>query len=130
MSRRVMTWTLWLLFAATLPLPYYMIDRGRVPAAQLFLLAAVTTRLMLSEPSFTTRFVAALFLMQSLFYGALLYALARIGARLIGRHTPARLHAIVLAALAILLVAIGLFEVYRAPLSHGPGPTNLVGVFR
>jgi hypothetical protein len=130
MSRRMMTWALWLVFAATLPLPYYMIDRGRVPAVQLFLLAAVTTPLVFSDPSFTTRFVAALFVVQSLIYGVLIYVLARIGARLIERHAARRWHAIVLVGVAVLLVAAGLFEIYRAPLSHGPGPTNLVGVFR
>lgn len=130
MSRRVMTWALWLMLVATLPLPYFMIDSGRVPAAQLFLLAAVTTPLVVSDPSFTTKFIAALFVIQSVFYALVLYVLARLGARLIERRAPRRLHVAVLTALAMLLIGVALFEVYRAPLSHGPGPTNLVGVFR
>jgi|SRR5262245_64942904 len=130
MSRRALTLALWLILVATLPLPYFMIDSGRVPAAELFLLAAVTTPLVISDPSVTTKFVATLFIVQSLLYALLLYLLARLGAGQIERRTPRRLHGIVLAALAVLLVGVGLFEVYRAPLSHGPGPTNLVGVFR
>jgi hypothetical protein len=130
MSRRAMTWLLWPALVATLPLPYFMIESGRVPAAQLFLLAAVTAPLMVTDPSFTTRFVATFFVAQSLLYAVLLYLLARLGAGLIERRVPRRRRGLVLAAIAALLVAMALSDVYRAPLSHGPGPTNLIGVFQ
>ena len=125
-----MTWTLWLLFVCTLPLPYFMIETGRVPALQLFLLAALTAPLVVTDPSFTTRFVAGLFVGQSLLYGALLYGAARLAARAIQHTVGPRLGVLVIAVLAIAVGGAGvLLELYRAPLSHGPGRTTLVGVF-
>lgn len=127
MSRRTFKWALFALAICTVPLPYFMIETGRVPALQLFVFAAVTTPLVITDPGFTTRFIAALFLSQSLGYGALLYLAARGTARRIA--TP-RLRLAVLAGAIVVLGTVALFRVYRAPLSHGPGPTNLLGVFR
>ena len=126
MSQRAMTWILWLVLVCTVPLPYFMIERGRVPAAQLFLFAALTAPLTVTDPGFTTRLVAALFVAQSLVYGTLLYGLARA----VAAHTPPSRRALALAALTALLLAMALGDVYRAPLSHGPGATNIIGVFR
>lgn len=125
-----MTWLLWVALVATLPLPYFMIESGRVPAAQLFLLAAVTTPLAITDPSFTTRFAATFFVAQSLLYGILLYVLARLGAGLIVQRVAPRWHGLALAVIAVLLTVMALSDVYHAPLSHGPGRTNLVGVFQ
>jgi hypothetical protein len=130
MSRRALTWTLWLLAVATVPLPYFMIDSGRVPAAQLFLLAAVTTPLMVTDPSYTTRFIASLFIAQSLLSALALYLLARLAAGAIARWTEPRQRGLAVAVIAVALIALALCSVYRAPLSHGPGATNLLGVFR
>src|SRR6185369_12964059 len=77
MSARAFKWALFAVAICTVPLPYFMIETGRVPALQLFVFAAVTAPLVVSDPGFTTRFVASLFLSQSLGYGALLYLLAR-----------------------------------------------------
>lgn len=126
MSRRVMIWSLWVVLVLTVPLPYFMIETGRVPAAQLFLFAALTAPLALSDPGFTTRFVATLFLAQSLFYGVVLYAVARAVGRTV---RPSRRMPVLLALVLILAVAALALELYRAPLSHGPGRTNLLGVF-
>lgn len=126
MRQRAMTWILWLGLVCCLPLPYFMIESGRVPAVQLFLFAGLTTALAITDPGFTTRFVAALFLVQSLLYGTLLYLLARAALR----RVPAPHRALVVGAALALLAAVAMLDVYRAPLSHGPGRTNIVGVFR
>jgi hypothetical protein len=125
MSQRALKWWLWLVLIGTVPLPYFMIENGRVPAVQLFIFAAVTAPMVVSDPGFTTRFVAALFLAQSLFYGATLYLLARGAAR----HVGPRRRGALAAAAALALGLLALCDVYRAPLSHGPGATNIVGVF-
>jgi len=124
-----MTWILWAVLVCTLPLPYFMIETGRVPAAQLFLFTALTVPLSVTDPGFTTRFVAALFTVQALLAGALLYLLARWIAARIDGWMPRRGRAPAVAAVAALLVALALSDVYRAPLSHGPGLTNIFGVF-
>jgi hypothetical protein len=128
MTKRALTWTMWLLLICTLPLPYFMIESGRVPAAVLFVFAAVTLPLVVTDPGFTTRFVAALFVAQSLFYAGLLYGLARWSAGRMATRLSPRARVLVVAAVAALLGALGLANIYRAPLSHGPGATNLMGV--
>jgi len=126
MSQRAATWVLWLVLVCTVPLPYFMIERGRVPVAQLLVFAGVTAPLVFTDPGFTTSFVAGLFLAQALIYGALLYLVAR----LVVRRVPPHRRDLVVAAVAVLLAVIALCNVYRAPLSHGPGATDLNGVFR
>jgi len=126
MSLRVTTWFLWLVLVTLLPLPYFMIETGRIPAAQLFMYAALTAPLTFSDPGFTTRLIAGLFLSQALMYGALLY----VGSRRVSRRVPAARRALAVLAIAALLGVLSLFNVYRAPLSHGPGTTNIVGVYR
>ena len=126
MSRRAFKWGLWAVLCCTVPLPYFMIETGRVPAAQLFVFAAVTAPLVVTDPGFTTRFIAALFIAQALGYGALLYLFARTASRRI--PTPGR-RAAALAGAVVVFGMIALLKVYRAPLSHGPGATNLIGVF-
>lgn len=128
-SRRAMTWLLWLVFLFTLPLPYFMIESGRVPAAQLILFAALTAPLAITDPGFTTRFVAALFVAQALLYSGLLYVLARLTVRALERHLAPARRAPVIVAVIIVLAAAASFDLYRAPLSHGPGATNWLGVF-
>jgi hypothetical protein len=126
MSSRTFKWLLWLVLIGTVPLPYFMIESGRIPAVQLFVFAAVTAPLVVTDPGFTTRFVAALFVSQSLGYGALLYLVART----LGRRVPtARGRIALLAAAVAVLAVVALLKVYRSPLSHGPGATNLIGVF-
>lgn len=125
MSQRALKWLLWLVLIGTVPLPYFMIESGRVPAIQLFLFAAVTTPLMLTDPGFTTRFIAALFIAQSLFYGAALYLVARTAARRARPGGRVLLAVVTAAALGVL----ALTNIYRAPLTHGPGQTNVLGVF-
>jgi hypothetical protein len=126
MSQRSATWVLWLLLVCTVPLPYFMIESGRVPALQLFVFAAVTAPLAFTDPGFTTRFIAVLFIVQSLLYGALTFLLARW----VVRRVPHQRRDVLVAAVAVLLAIVALCDVYRAPLSHGPGATNLNGVFK
>jgi hypothetical protein len=127
MTRRATTWSLWLVLICTVPVPYFMIETGRVPALQLFVFAAVTLPLVVTDPGFTTNLVAALFATQALLYGIVLY----VGARWIAGWTAARVsprgRILFVAAVALVLGALGLANIYRAPLSHGPGATNIVG---
>jgi len=117
---------LWAGFSLTLPLPYFMIEPGRVPAAQLYLFAAVTGPLLYTDPGFTSGFIAGLFLAQSVLAGVLLWLLAGWIARRIA--PPQRARAAV--AFAVGLVVLALLPIYRAPLTHGPTPTNWLGVWR
>lgn len=125
MSERTLRWLLVALLAALLPLPYYMIEPGRIPALQLAVFTAVTAPLMWTDPSLTTRTIALLFGVQTLLYGALLHLVARA----IARRSPPPRRAALLLSIGVALAALALFDVYRAPLSHGPSATNWFGIW-
>ena len=125
MSPRAVRWSLWGLFCLTLPLPYFMIETGRIPAVSLFVFAVLTVPVAVTDPSLTTRVIGGLFAAQTLLYGGGLY----IAARLVGARIPARRRLLVLVALAIALTMLALCRVYIAPLSHGPGRTNWLGLW-
>ena len=126
MSLRAVRWSLWLILCLALPLPYFMIETGRVPLVSLVVFSALMVPLAFTDPSFTTRFIAALFAAQTLLYGGALVVVARVvGNRL---PPPRRLAMVVGIAAALLLLALS--PVYVAPLSHGPGATNWFGLWR
>ena len=125
MTTRSLRWTLWAAFVLFLPLPYFMIERGRVPAAQLFMFAAITAPLLYTDFGFTMQFIAGLFLAQSLLYGLLLWLLAAFVVRLLPAARQTAIAVALIAALAVLALA----PVYQAPLSHGPLPTNWFGLW-
>jgi len=124
MSARAARWLLWLALVLFLPLPYFMVEVGRVPVAQLMMFAAVTSPLLYTDWGFTVQVVAGLFLLQSVFYGLLLWLFAAAVTRLL---PVARQTLLVLALAGLALLA--LLPVYRAPLSHGPLPTNWFGLW-
>jgi hypothetical protein len=125
MSTRAARRLLWLAFALFLPLPYFMVEIGRVPLAQLLLFAAVTAPLLYTDWGFTMQVIAGLFLLQSLFYGLLLWLLAV----LVVRFLPVARQTAIVLALVLALAALAALPLYRAPLSHGPLPTNWLGLW-
>ncbi len=130
MSVRATKWILWLALILTLPVPYFMIESGRVPTVRLFLFALLTSAAALAEPDYASRFVAALFVLQAGLYVVLCYALARWVARLVHQRTPAAYHALIVTAVVAGLLAAAMFDIYRAPLSNGSLHPNLLGVWR
>ncbi|MEO8605696.1 MAG: hypothetical protein ABI629_24215 [bacterium] len=126
MTTRALRWLLWLAFVLFVPLPYFMVEIGRVPAAQLFMFAAVTTPLLFTDFGFTTQVVAGLFLLQSFLFGLLLWLLAVV----VVRYLPVARQTLIALALVAALAGLALAPVYRAPLSAGPLPTNWFGLWR
>jgi hypothetical protein len=126
MSARVFRWALWAVFCLTLPLPYFMIEIGRVPLVSLFVFAALTVPLAFTDPSLTTRVIGGLFAAQALLYAVLLYA----AAAWIGGRIPAPRRLAMGSGIAAALVLLACLAVYVAPLSHGPGTTNWRGLWK
>ena len=125
MSMRAVRWSLWAIFCLALPLPYFMIEPGRVPLASLLVFAALTVPIAFTDPSLTTRVIGSLFFAQALLYTGLLYFVARYLSR---RIPPTRRLAMV-TSIAGALLLLALCAVYVAPLSHGPGSTNWFGLW-
>lgn len=125
MSLRAFRRLVWLLLMLLLPLPYFMVELGRVPVAQLVMFALVTAPLLFTDPGFTSGFIAGLFIAQSLLYGLLLWwAAGRIAVRL---PPPRRL--VAAAAIAGVLITVASQPFYRAPLTSGPTPTTWLGLW-
>jgi len=125
MSHRAVRWLLWAIFCLTLPLPYFMIETGRIPLVSLLIFAGLTAPLAFTDPSLTTRVIAVLFAVQTLVYGGVLC----LAARMLGARIPARRRVPVVVVVAFALALVALRAVYIAPLSHGPGPTNWFGLW-
>jgi hypothetical protein len=125
MSLRGLRWLLWIGLVITLPLPYFAIEPGRIPAVQLFLFAALVVPLMVSDLSLTTGVLGSLFATQALFYGAVLWFVA---GWLSERIPPTRRGAALIGVMVGLLLLAAL-PVYVAPLSYGIGSTNWRGLW-
>jgi hypothetical protein len=125
MSHRAVRWSLWAIFCLTLPLPYFMIESGRIPLVSLLVFAGLTAPLAFTDPGLTTRVIAGLFAGQTLLYGGVLY----LAARLLAARIPARRRVPVVVVVGFALALVALRAVYVAPLSHGPGPTNWFGLW-
>jgi len=126
MSLRAVRWSLWAIFCLTLPLPYFMIEAGRIPWVSLFVFALLTVPVAFTDPSLTTRVIGGLFAVQTLLYGGGLY----VAVRLLGARIPPARRAAMIVGIAVALVLLSLTTVYVAPLSHGPGRTNWLGLWR
>jgi hypothetical protein len=107
---------LWLALAATLPLPFWLVESGHVPALRLALLAAVLVGLRLAEGgSGVVDLLVGLALAQALLAVAVLALLARGLARGLAR-LPAP--AAPLAALVLVVALVGVaasVDLYRTP---------------
>lgn len=125
MPPRLLRWSWWAILAVTLPLPYFMIESGRVPLISLLVFAVLTVPLAFTDPSLTTRVIGGLFAAQTLLYGWLLF----VAARQVSRRLPPSRRVAMTVGIAVALVLLALCDVYVAPLSHGPGATNWFGLW-
>ena len=129
MQRFRTTALLWLVLCATVPVPFFMIEHGVAPVVRLWMFAAVTTRAAYHDPDYASRFIAGLFLVQSLLYGGALAWLARVIVRAGARRFPRGITTLVV-VLALALVVLSLrFDLYLLPLARGGMRANLLGIF-
>ncbi|MBX3024017.1 hypothetical protein KF840_03810 [bacterium] len=125
MSVARMRWLLWLVLVLLLPLPYFAIQAGRIPAVQLAMYAALVVPLNLRDFGLTPAVLGALFAVQTLAYGALLLWLSGF----LARRVPPPRRAAALAGIAVALLLLAALPVYVAPLTAGPYPTHWLGLW-
>ena len=130
MSIRWTKWTLWIAFVLTVPVPYFMVETGWVPTARLFLFAALSTAVVVTEPGSGSGMIAGLFLVQAVAYGIVLFGLARFGARMTQRIAREQLRLIVIVLVVAGLFAGSLFPVFKTPLSNSGRRASLFGIFQ
>lgn len=123
-----MLW-LWLVLLVTLPLPFFWTEPGLAPAVRIAFLAGLMCLLAIADgvgtnmPAFLTILIA-----QTLFWLALLYALAAIAVRVSRRLLSEQAARTCLIAVTAALFAASLFEIYHTPHSSSGPWANLVRI--
>jgi hypothetical protein len=116
MRPRTARWILWIAAALLVPLPFFLVETGTVPAARLLMLGSVTLMLIAVEGGQgAVGIAAALLLAQAILYLVALWLLVTALLRPLRHRSP---KTIALATGATLLIGIVLattFEIYRTP---------------
>jgi hypothetical protein len=131
MSTPATRWILWSCAALTLPAPVLLLGPGWVPPLRLLELGIASVAFMLLEnPRGAAGPVAALLLGQAALYLALLWGLARIASRGLGRLRPRVRASVTWAVVAGGLALSASFEIYQTPFAADSPRASLLRVFR
>lgn len=120
-------WTLWVALLLTVPVPYWAIEVGLVPAANLLVLSLVTVGASIVEGGDVLPLLALVLTLQGLVWSGVLYLVARSLTKRIGRRRSVLVQRTLTAVFVCSLGAMSLFEVYRAPFSSRGPRTNVLG---
>jgi len=130
MTARTSRWLLFITFAFVVPLPFFLVTTGVVPAARLLMLGGVTVAILATEGTGgVVGTLAALLLGQALLYLLGLWLLAHALSRLIARGSRRRTAAATLAVLAVSLALASSFDLYRTPFRTRSLHGNLFTLF-
>jgi hypothetical protein len=125
-SRRV----LFVTFALVVPLPFFLLTTGVVPAARLLMLGGVALAILATEGTQgAVGVVAALLLGQALLYLVGLWLLAHALSRWIARGSGRRTVAATLLVAAVGLTIASAFDLYRTPFRTRSLHGNLFTIF-
>jgi hypothetical protein len=131
MSRRSVSWVLFVALLVAAPLPFFLVETGWVPLARLIQLAAYTVALILAEGGQgAVTMAAVILLVQVLVYTAVLALVARWIAGALLRLAPRRAAAATALLVAVSLGTAASVAVYRTPFSTSSLRSSLLGVFR
>jgi type IV secretory pathway TrbD component len=130
MSLRVARWILWGTFVMVVPLPFFLVETGVVPAARILMLGGVCLALVASEGALgVVGSLTAMLLVQAGVYMALLWWVAHRVSRLLARSSPRRVAAATTALVVISLLAASSFEIYHTPFRTRSLRADLLRVF-
>ena len=112
------------------PLPFFLVETGFVPAARILMLASVVVALFAAEGAQgTVGILAALLLAQASVYVAFLWWVADRVSRVLARASPRRVAAATAALVVVSLLVASSFEIYRTPFRTRSLRANLMRVF-
>lgn len=126
MSSSTIKWTLFALFVFTLPLPFFALENGSVPAARLLFIGSLVMGILVQDPDMISGLLVAFYLGQGLLWSLVLYFVARFAAKRLAENASGK---IVLAVVAVLLIGSSFFPIYRTPLSSSGLHSNILGIF-
>jgi hypothetical protein len=130
MSARAARWVLWGTFVLLIPLPFFLVETGVVPAARILMLASVAVALLAVEgPQGTAGILAVVLVVQASVYVALLWWVADRVSRVLARTSPRRVAAATAALVVVSLLVASSFEIYRTPFRTRSLRANLLQVF-
>jgi hypothetical protein len=116
MSTRASRWLLWITFACVVPLPFFLIETGCVPALRLLMLGGVALAILATEGTQgVVGILAALLIGQALLQLVLLWGLAWLVARGLGRRSGRRRAAATLLLVVASLAIATSFDLYHTP---------------
>ncbi len=120
---------LWIALLLVLPVPYWVMEGGWVPAIWLYQLAGFTVAVFATEGGSIVGLITGLFVLEAVLATLGLYLVARLGARLLQRALPdAWRRRGAIASVAVLLCA-ALLRLYTTPLVEGGERVNLLQLF-
>jgi hypothetical protein len=129
MKQRGITLVLWLTSLMTVPVPYFAVERGREPVAQLLVFATVTSAAALGDPDFAAQTIAGLFVVHSLLYAGLFYVVARVLARRLGSIASVPIRCGLLTVAVAALLALGLSGAFVTPFARSGRRGSLLDLF-
>jgi hypothetical protein len=130
MSARAARWVLWGTFVLLIPLPFFLVETGVVPAARILMLASVVVALLAAEGAQgTVGILAVVLVVQASVYVALLWWVADRVSRVLARTSPRRIAAATAALVAVSLVVASSFEIYHTPFRTRSLRADLLQVF-
>jgi hypothetical protein len=130
MTPRAARWVLWVTFAVAVPLPFFLAETGRVPAARLLMLGAVAAAVIVAEGSQGAVGIAAgLLFGQALLWLALLWLAASLVSRALRLGSPRTVAAVTAVVVAGILAAATVLEPYHTPFRTRSLRANLLHVY-
>ncbi len=130
MSVRAARWVLWISLVLMLPVPIVLLGPGLVPAARLLMLGGISLAVALFENARgAVGMLTTILLAQGLLYMALLWLVAHLASRVLGRFSAKTVARVTLALVAVGLLLSSAFEVYRGPYRAQSARANLLHVY-
>jgi len=130
MSPRAARRLLWLVFVVALPLPFYLVETGRMPAAALLQTAAYVLAVIAREGTQgQIGLIAAILIGQGMFWVIMLWVAAWMATRLLARLPPRAIAAVTLSTVAVVLLLASSLEVYRTPFRARSLRATLLSVY-
>ncbi len=120
---------LWLGLLVTLPVPYWVMEGGWVPALWLAELAGFTLAVLVTEGGSIVALLTGLFVAQAVGAAVLLHLVARILARALQRRVPENRRTVATVGLVLALLSLALLRVYQTPLVDGGQRISLLELF-
>jgi len=120
---------LWLALVVVLPVPYWVMESGRVPSLWLLELTGFALAMLMTEGGMVPQIVSGLFAGQALLSVGACWLVAWLATRVLYSAVPPEWQKRGVLAAVVLLFVSSLLRIYATPLVSGGSPVNLIELF-